>query len=298
MSAYFGHKVLDKAYSELEKWVADPFNEDLGFKRPVGVLEEFISTSEENHWGGELGSLSFLSGWYASNGVLDVLAGKSNEHLFNAFWCKYLHNLIMQLSFREEQDKKSIFSKRPNPRIDFHEQGMLLAEAFALGLITEAEEIGRNSLIGIKDGYFYGIGCTRLTPFVLRSYAKWKSISFPFDETIFVEAEAYQELLSNLSEESEKIKENIVDACEFRITRSRDLIDRENYEFSEHPYRLYPIEILMFLRIRQIMGLPNPEVDHPLLNSPLGKIQDNSYSMTPLQTKILEKIMSIFPQYA
>jgi len=180
--------------------------------------------------------------------------------------------------------------QQPKPRIPFNEQGLLLAKAFALGLVSEGEAIGRDSLSGLKDGRFYGLDQNKLTPFVLSVFAKWKNIATLPEEFPFVIPDGYQELLQNLTEGPDEIRPAIVKACNFHLSRSKEHTDSETYEFADPVYAIYPVEILMVFRIRQMLGLSNPEVDHPLLNSPLGQLPDTKCSMNPSFKPILKKI--------
>jgi hypothetical protein len=49
-----------------------------------------------------------------------------------------------------------------------------------------------------------------------------------------------------------------------------------NCEFGEfrlrHEWKRNPIEILLLFKLRALLGLPNPSLDHPLMNTPLGKL--------------------------
>ena len=287
-------KVLD----EIAAWVSDPFNEKFSFREPLETLKEFAADRELDP-GQVLVSLTSLSNWYASIGIVEIFAGKPTDHLCDSFWCDFFYNTIMKSSFEKAKSQKKgswlgamlgLKHQQPKPRIQFSDQGLLLAKAFALGLVAEGEEIGRDAIIGLKDGRFYGLDQDKLTPFVLSVFAKWKNIPLPPEEFPFVIPDGYRELLQNLTASADEIRPAVVKACDFHLSRSKEHTDEETYEFADPVYAIYPVEILFVFRIRQILGLSNPEVDHPLLNSPLGKLSGSECSISPSLKPILQKI--------
>ena len=294
-----GNDLPERVLGEITRWVGDPFNESFMFQRPWQKLQEFSSSSQVKP-SEILESLTALSTWYASKGIVEMLAGRSTEGLCDSFWCDLIYNTIMKRSFQGEQNQKkgsllgSVLGrqqlKQPKPRISFNDQGLLLAKAFALGLVSEGEAIGRDSLIGLRDRRFYGLSQDKLTPFVLRVFAKWKDIALTPEEFPFQIPDAYQGLLHNLTREPDQIRTELAKACDFHLSRSKEPTDRETYEFADPVYAIYPVEVLMVFRIRQILGLSNPEVDHPLLNSPLGQLPESGCSMNPSLKPILEKL--------
>ena len=133
-----------------------------------------------------------------------------------------------------------------------------------------------------------------MTPFALSLFAKWKNIILADEQFPFTIPEPYEGLLQNLHQQPDQIHSAVVKACDFHLSRSKANTDRETYEFSSPVYAIYPVEILFFMRVRQLLGLRNPEIDHPLLNSFLGKLPLDSCSMNPLLRPIQERIQQNF----
>jgi len=146
----------------------------------------------------------------------------------------------------------------------------------------------------MTEGCFYGVSQNKLTPFVLRLFAKWKNIALRNDEFLFAIPEPYQDVLQNVNHTADEIQTALVKACDFHLSRSKENTDRETYEFADPVYAIYPVEILFFLRVRQLLGLSNPEIDHSLLNSPLGKLPFDTCSMNSSLRPIQEKIQKDF----
>lgn len=64
------------------------------------------------------------------------------------------------------------------------------------------------------------------------------------------------------------------DACDYHTRRYKVGTSggTDFREFSNQWYARYPVEILMILRLRSYLGLPNPVIDHPLMNDPPGQL--------------------------
>ena len=62
-------------------------------------------------------------------------------------------------------------------------------------------------------------------------------------------------------------------ACDEHTWRVQGRKDGSFYRGKEFwQYGQLPLEILMIFRLREYMGLPNPVLDHPLMNTALGKL--------------------------
>jgi hypothetical protein len=289
-------KQTEKALAELKEWVADPFNESFMFQRPLNKLQTFASSGGVDV-GEILESLSAFSTWYASVAVVEMFAGRSSDGLCDSFWCDYFHHTIMRWSFQRQRKKQrsllsAFSSKQPRPTISFTEQGLLLAKSFALGLVDEGEAIGQEAFTGLEDGRYYGT--SKLTPFVLRVFAKWKDLALPAEFSFDV-PEPYQALLDNLVATPDKIGPVIAGACDFHLSRSKFPTIDDVFEFPQPEKAIYPVEILYVFRIRQILGLSNPEVDHPLMNSPLGKLPQIQCSISASLKTVRDGIKRDFP---
>lgn len=289
----------EEILTEIKRWVTDSFNEQFLYEKSLEKVGAFTS-GREFHIGELLSSLDTLSRWYAAKGIIELFDGRPTNYLCDSFWFSFFYNRIMRHSFERAKGQKMRrfmgaalglkHLQQPRPRIGFNDQGLLLAKAFALGLVDEGEAIGRDSLIGLEDGRFYGLHANKLTPFVVSVFARWKNIALPPVEFPFAVQDGYQELLQKLLEGPEEIRTAIAKASDFHLSRSKDHTDDETYEFAHPVDAIYPVEILFVFRVRQLLGLHNPEVDHPLLNSPLGKLPDTKCSLRAELTPLLERI--------
>jgi hypothetical protein len=61
-------------------------------------------------------------------------------------------------------------------------------------------------------------------------------------------------------------------ACDFHTIRCGPTPRNKFYEFGGEEFTRLPIEILLLFKLRQLCGLTNPKLDHPLINLPLGEL--------------------------
>ena len=166
---------------------------------------------------------------------------------------------------------------------DFNRGTLLLAEAFTLGCWMDAERIANATRFALAqrrrmDGQlicgFFGIDRTCVAPFILNLYAQWIGKPFPMDGLPLQSMQAYEPLLSVWqTEDLEAFTRAIVQVCDFHMECSK-LSQVETYEFGTAAQILFPVEILAVLRLRETKGLINPAIDHPLMQTPIGRLHE------------------------
>ena len=73
------------------------------------------------------------------------------------------------------------------------------------------------------------------------------------------------------------------------------------FEFDTPIRAIWPTEIFAWLRLRQERGLPLPEVEHPLLDQPLGRFEPNiptHWEHEPWFVELVQKLAAYHPRYA
>ncbi|EDW2056462.1 hypothetical protein S518_004344 [Salmonella enterica subsp. enterica] len=90
----------------------------------------------------------------------------------------------------------------------------------------------------------------------------------------------------------------LISACEVHVARIA-LTEREsdsgNFEFDTPLLAVHPTEILAVLRLRDLLGLPNPtQIDHPLMRTPYAQITCTPAFLTSrgLRDKLLEQFLN------
>ena len=81
--------------------------------------------------------------------------------------------------------------------------------------------------------------------------------------------------------------------CDFHTHRCKPDKGDVFHEFTEGSWVLCPIEILLLFRLRELNGLSNPELDHPLMNSALGQLPtDGSWVVDPLLSRVEQRMIA------
>jgi len=70
-------------------------------------------------------------------------------------------------------------------------------------------------------------------------------------------------------------------ACDRHTQESRCDAEKNAHDFGDQSLTRTPIEILMIFRLRQLMGLANPVVDHPLMESPFDCLPETQPPFVP-----------------
>ena len=141
-----------------------------------------------------------------------------------------------------------------------------MAYAIATREDSFADWLGRRMVESCqhRDTNFVWWEKRRLAPFVGELYARWRKK--PLDFAPDVALGVYGKVLDAWDSPKDFAKA-LLDACDFHVQQARG----EDGEFCHMPYDLAPFEILAVQRVRRDLGLPTPEIDHPLLQTPLAR---------------------------
>jgi len=88
-------------------------------------------------------------------------------------------------------------------------------------------------------------------------------------------------------------------ACDRHTQESHYDTEENAHDFGDYRLIRTPIEILMVLRLRQFMGLANPIVDHPLMESPFDSLPEAQPPFMPdeLMQGTLKRAREDWPQF-
>jgi len=146
------------------------------------------------------------------------------------------------------------------------ERSCAAAFAFGLGLREAGKKIAEICLVALRQDYCFDVAKYPIFHFILRLYCNWQDKDYPLQD--FPTHPIMEGLLAEWrTNDIERIEGWLLAACDHHTHRARPDNNREFFEFS-NGWRFYPIEILMVLRLRQYLGLPNPELDHPIMKFP------------------------------
>ena len=270
---------------EIEKWVNREGQEQFMCLRQQERIKEYLSGAPL-HVGKILVSLDMLGAWYSSKAVTGLLEGSPAQECNAAsLRCEALEILL---------DYVYHGVSRKSPGLSFYRLGLALCKALALGRFSLADQLAQRGRTLVKHQRS-GTSTSRLTPFAISVYCKWKGIPpAPLPERLVVEYHRLLDLWD--SPDLDEVSEAVLQACDFHTYRTRESTMREIFEFASHEYKIYPVEILAVLRLRQMRGLPLPDLDHPLMNTPLGHLQEiPAVAPDPLIDDLLKKLRIEFP---
>ncbi len=271
----------------IRTWLADESNHENLVVQPAAEIESYLSWHGGSDGGDAASEFLWIYLWRLRRVLIDLLerkpdapAGMNRAHLYN-FWQFRIRSAI----FLQGAGKKRRAAFR------FSETGLLMAHALALGRLDEAATVGRILAAGIAEGMVSGEGASVLGSFMMQLYSRWRRQPLPQYRRDAADPGDYRRLLDTWSLQDEvAFTAAVKAACDFHTQLSGDLDSEQYYEYTNEAWRLYPVEILAVLRLRQALGLSMPEVSHPLLDSPLGVLYEpQSPPPDPLLERVIEK---------
>ncbi|MGQ1887834.1 hypothetical protein [Serratia marcescens] len=162
----------------------------------------------------------------------------------------------------------------------------LMLGSIALGRPDVAKVLYQTVLAGIEggygvhDGHDLEIGTTlRYSAFGLSIISSWLGQPLDLDKHALPRDPVWGPLVSQWREpDIDKFLPALLSACDVHVDRiavtyrEHETI-AEQFEFSTPLLAVHPTEILAVLRLRDLLGLPNPgRIDHPLMLTPYAQI--------------------------
>jgi hypothetical protein len=227
------------------------------------------------------GDLEDLARHQSTSGAVRALEGdKGGWSLLRAgVLYEYYQTWIALHCFTREDD-----GKRTNSAFEGRDWSLLLSRALALGETAVAEWCGRQALrhpraFGFNDPL-------PLQPFMARLYALWTKAKL--DTRRFAQSKlgVYREVIDAWHDEG-RLATALARACDYHARQARR--DEIFSEFTFFPSDLFPAEILAVYRVRRDLRLPTPEVQHPILSTPLAR-PPASIPLTP--DDVLDRVMT------
>jgi hypothetical protein len=169
-----------------------------------------------------------------------------------------------------------------------------LAHAIVLGDDGYADWLG-NLIISSyqnKDGSFTNDPYrTHFEPFVVQLFAMKNRIEFDISRYRACNFGVYRHVIEKWSTSDEYLADAFLAACEYHC-------DPSGFgEYANVPYLNFPVEILAAIAVRKKLGLPVPEIPHPLLQAPLGRFPPKSSpNNDPILEGAIKKIRETHPE--
>jgi hypothetical protein len=168
----------------------------------------------------------------------------------------------------------------------------------ALGVIIgcrrEALRIAQMQLAAIRKNYYYDRNQYPIFQFVLRILASYLGEIPPALEGTAEREPIFQALFDLWRvRDPDILIPFCLAACDFHTHRVKTHGRKEMYEFNNRLWSRTPFEILLLFKLRQMIGLENPQIDHPLMNSPLGVLPPEvGFEPDDLLSRVRERMMA------
>ncbi|CAD5110403.1 hypothetical protein PSEWESI4_04726 [Pseudomonas carbonaria] len=185
----------------------------------------------------------------------------------------------------------------------------LMLGAIALGQPQLVAPFYQEVLDGVEGGYGAGDGhkppvssTLRYAAFGLSIISEWLGNPLDLDKHALPRDPAWGQLVAHWREPApEKLLPVLLAACDVHIERmavtDREASQDKKYEFSSTFLAVHPTEILAVLRLRDLLGLPNPtQIDHPLMQTPYAAITCRPGEVTE-NDELLDRYLAAMRQH-
>ncbi len=196
------------------------------------------------------------------------------QNALNAFWASYYAALIVDnnayLDFKRWSDRKN-----PSPTLAFVSLYAVLG--WLLGCHPQAQDLARLQLHMIRTrGYGRRYSDRPVSSFCLRLMADYLGESDIEPAGRVLAYPTYLELFAKWRHPDPlALHELCLRACDVHTRQANKAPDDWDAEFwSVGPWDHFPLEILLLFKFRHALGLENPVLDHPLMNSPLASVPE------------------------
>jgi hypothetical protein len=258
---------LDSQLAYLRSWLR-PDLVDFKRDRPRRNLELRLTQHEPatiNHLASAVGSIAM---WEYQLGSFQVLMGDSSGwgHLYLAVECDVwrIRILLHQHSTTEEPDKEFAAT---------HDTALALASAIALRDDALADWCG--ALLAREFAHPVFLTDWEHSPvfqFLTWMYALWRGVTIDAHHAPVGSFGVYGQVIANWGDDAAQVCA-LHKACEYHCAQAiPDETEQIMPEFTDPPYIVFPGEILAILRVREELIGRRVEIDHPLMNSPLGTV--------------------------
>lgn len=126
-------------------------------------------------------------------------------------------------------------------------------------------------------------------PFVLELFRKQTGVTVP--EIDQAKLGPYSAVLENW-DDADRLEPALFNICDYHCRNMEDDFGDWKPEFDRSPFDLLPIEIFAIFNVRKKMGLTNPQISHPLMQTPLASMPPSDGQLP--SDRVLEMIERAF----
>jgi hypothetical protein len=260
----------------LRRWAAgESFTYTLGPRGAVSTSDYNLSSA-----GVDLQRVGAVEEYFA---IHAALRGDADWH---ERWCKAVAYLYWAECFdhcwhRHAQSEFDRGIRRQQLQMInlVHGLGACVGNCVALGWFDFGIDLARRIFDAIDHGWCYdggdGFGRRRTQHFVLRLVADWQGWPAREQPRCAHDEPVFEALLQHWRDaDAAALVEPVQHACDRHTQQCRyDNAKGEYFDLYVQTWYV-PFEILALWRLRESLQLPNPTVDHPLLQTPLGRLHE------------------------
>lgn len=286
---------LNKVLLEVKSWSTD--------KWPLtGDLDEYLSGS---------GRVIFATSDMHRAGMMEV--GQSLLAASDGKWFQANHHMAcgnVRMLIADMIDIAALKGTDRTISDNLDGPTQLMFGALAMGQPQYVKPFHQVVFAGIDGGYGIRDGRMELSQLTTLRYAAfglsiigdWLGQPLDMDKHKLPRDPAWGLLVANWREpDPAKLLPILMGACDTHVERiavtARE-VDTQSakYEFGSVFEAVYPSEILAVLRLREMIGLTNPEsIDHPLMQTPYARITCRPGEL-PLQDELLDRFLATVRQ--
>lgn len=269
-----------------DRWVsAKRIIKDLRASTPrnmdsVALYNARLDTNNTNNVIGYLGYLSM-----GAHLQLDAIATALEN---GATWRQKLAKSVGYCMFGDRMNYfwhhqfKQIFPEHPQPLriMGFAAMTESIAYSLMLGWTEEAIYQGYLTYAAINCEFCstseYSNEHRRAHVLMLRLFADWRSDGLSRDWPSWAfDVSAYNEILNRWRDPNPGVLAPwLLAACDRHTHEGRYDSSKTSYDFGDYRITRTPIEILFVLRLRELIGLSNPRLNHPLMSAPFDELPE------------------------
>ncbi len=209
-----------------------------------------------------------------------------------------------RLSYFWHGQFRKIFLEHPHPlrSMDWEIMTETMAMAVVLGLTDEGVYQGYLVHAALNKSYHLQLSYEENHrvghAFLLRLFSNWRS-DVSHDWPRYGYSEPVYEAILSLWRESDPdiLRPWLLAACDRHTHQSKPDTETIFFDFSSLPRT--PLEILFLFRLREILGLENPHLEHPLMEAPFDRLPASQSPYIPdgLVVGTLARVRKDWPNY-
>jgi hypothetical protein len=199
--------------------------------------------------------LGFFAHWYGQHGARAILDGEREgwaniDRAFHYLWLK------AQIVHRSMQASAA---------------ACVLATAVVFDEDAMAESLAARLIQSLDDQKLFNVWSeSAFATFMVKLWGLYSGVEIDVARPKIAPLRVYEGILDTWRDDAALVGA-VSAACDYHLEQTLEKAPYPEF-FCGSPYYLFPADILVIGVVRRKLGLPMPEVHHPLLDTPLAKV--------------------------